>query len=253
PDYWEKDPQGNKLPYIDGVKMLIITDSATMIAALQTGKIDLSTGIPWIQKPAIEAATPELLWDRHLDEGIFTIFPKNSKVPYNDLRVRQALLMAIDFQKLADTIHEPGASCVHTWPVGPHLKGIYVPLDELPEDIKKVKTYNPTEAKKLLADAGYPNGFEATIQYCAIGAYAFAGDAVEIIAKYWDDIGVSLHLEPVDTATNATLRYPPFPYKDILGTPGQDVADPYNTLTEFFISGAVLNRSCWSDPTDYVD
>ena len=255
PDYWEKDLEGNSLPYIDGTKMLIITDSSTMIAALQTGKIDTAIeegSIPWRQKAAIATATPELLWERHRDSSFFDVYMKTTEAPFNSLQVRQALTMAINFQELADTVHEPGAALALSYPAHPTWEGIYVPYDELPESVKKVRTYNPTEAKKMMVAAGYPTGFDVTIHYNAVGPWAFGVDALQLISKYWEDIGVTLDMVPVDWGTIASFGYTPFPYHGMMGR-AHGHLDPAYQVEFQFASGGAHNRSVYSDPTGYVD
>ena len=48
---------------------------------------------------------------------------------------------------------------MHTYPFPPSFKDVYTPLDKLPPSARELYTYNPEKAKKLLAEAGYPNGF----------------------------------------------------------------------------------------------
>ena len=64
PKYWDTDPigpgKGNPVPYLDSVKLLIIPDPSTRMAALRTGKIDYATGVAWDEIPELQRTTPEL-------------------------------------------------------------------------------------------------------------------------------------------------------------------------------------------------
>ncbi|MCL4559522.1 MAG: ABC transporter substrate-binding protein [Chloroflexi bacterium] len=81
----------------------------------------------------------------------------NTMKPFDDPKVRQALAMAIDRQRIVDNFYPEGSIVAEQF-IPPTLKPGYT-------DGAKWYDYNPTEAKKLLADAGFPNGFETTLSY----------------------------------------------------------------------------------------
>ncbi len=248
PDYWEKDPRnGNQLPYVDGVKSLMIPDSATRFAALRTGKIDYDRYIAWTAKDALSSAAPELEWAIWPDSSAFTLFLKNSVPPTNNTKVRQALSMAIDRKAIAEALFPPGVGQYKDWPARSSWAGIYIPFEELSETGKMVRTYDTTAAKALLAEAGYPNGFDTSIQYIAVGSWEFAEDVLAMVKASWAKIGVNLELRPVDAGTMSSLRYAPFPYEHILGVAG-GTAEPVDLLNGKFISGAAWNRAVVADP-----
>ena len=248
PDYWEKDPRnGNQLPYVDGVKSLMIPDSATRFAALRTGKIDQDFEIPWTSKDALMAAAPELSWAVWPDAAAFTIFPKNSIEPTSNLKVRQALSMAIDRKAIAEALFPPGVGKYQDFPARSSWAGIYIPFEELSDVGKMVRTYDPVAAKALLAEAGYPNGFKTSIQYIAFGAWEFAEDMLAMVKESWAEIGVDFELRPVDAGTMSSLRYAPFPYEHMLGVAG-GTAEPIDLINGKFISGAPWNRAVVADP-----
>lgn len=251
PNYWEKDPQGNQLPFVDGVRVFMIPDDSTILAALKTGKLDKAPNIPWTQKDALEAAAPELEWKCNPLDGGFSMWLKNSEPPFNNLKVRQAVSMAIDRKAIAETLFPPGVGLWHNWPAKEAWPGIYIPYDELPPEGKKVRTYDPVAAKALLTEAGYPNGFNTSIQYYVAGAtWAWCADGLAMIKEWWADIGIDLELRPVDAGTMSSLRYAPFPYDDILGVGGGQ-ASPFNLIDGKYHCGAAWNRGIVCDP--YID
>jgi peptide/nickel transport system substrate-binding protein len=92
PNYWGYDslyPQ-NKLPYIDSVKILIIPDTATTLAALRSGKIDYVTNLNFTQRESLKRTNPELLEATVPSIG-YGIVMQVDRAPYNDIRVRKAM------------------------------------------------------------------------------------------------------------------------------------------------------------------
>ena len=76
------------------------------------------------------------------------------------------------------------------------MKGWGFPYEEWPQDLKDEYAYNPTAAKKLLADAGYPNGFKTNIVADAAGDM----DLLQIVKSYFADIGIDMDIRPMETA-----------------------------------------------------
>jgi len=107
----------------------------------------------------------------------------NAKKPFNDARVRQALMMATDRQAIIDATSEGLGT-----PIGSHFS----PSDTGYEDLTNIWPYDPVKAKKLLAEAGYPNGFTFTMK---MPTRTYAERAAEIMQAYYAMIGVTMILE----------------------------------------------------------
>jgi peptide/nickel transport system substrate-binding protein len=149
PDYFEKG-----MPKLDAVTLRIIPESAARIAALESGAIDIVWSMPYesVDKfknhPTIRAdgiSTPT--WD-----GVIL---NNDRPPFNDVRVRKALALTIDKAAIVELAlfgqGEPTFSPIP--PSHPYFnKSLPVPAPDI------------AQAKKLLADAGYPNGFDVPMQ-----------------------------------------------------------------------------------------
>ena len=198
PTYWEKDPDGNQLPYADGYRILIIPEMATQVAAIRTGAIDFGSGsasLPSDLKVSMESTNPGIQYAAAPDGGVFTIWPNQSIEPFGDVRVRQALSMGLNRQEINDTLFDGTATTFswparHTWPAP-----VFTPLEELPENIRELYEYHPEKAKQLLVEAGYPNGFEFPIEYWAAGAYGVMTEAMEMIKAYWkENLNVDISL-----------------------------------------------------------
>ncbi|HEX4993464.1 MAG TPA: ABC transporter substrate-binding protein [Methylomirabilota bacterium] len=156
PDYWEKGR-----PYVDEYVILSTPDAATRIAAFRTGQSDFI----WLASPSEVETVRKTnanvqVHSYHNTLTPFGIALSQDKPPFNDVRVRRALSMAIDRQKQVDTIFEGHG--ILGWGV-PYIYHQDKPLTAA--SFGPWWQYRPAEAKKLLAEAGHPNGFDTTLFY----------------------------------------------------------------------------------------
>jgi peptide/nickel transport system substrate-binding protein len=180
--YW--NPQ---LPYLDKVTFKFIGDPSAQVAALKAGDIDV---IGYI-------AAPELAMTLSKDSrfkvfagtttGEVIMSTNNRAAPFSDKRVRQAMAYAIDRQTVVDLV-----MFGYGTPIGSH----WSPSTPYYTDLTGKFPYNPKKAKALLAEAGYPDGFKATIKLPAI--YSYSRRAGEVIADMLDEIGIQLKIEIVE-------------------------------------------------------
>jgi peptide/nickel transport system substrate-binding protein len=156
PDYWDKGR-----PYLDEYIILSTPDAATRMAAFRTGQSDFI----WLASPSevetVRKTNPNaVVQSYHNTLTPFGVAVSQDKPPFNDVRVRRAVSMAIDRQKQADTLFEGHGI------IGWGVPYIYY-TDKAPTlaQLGPWWQYRPAEAKKLLAEAGHPNGFETTLFY----------------------------------------------------------------------------------------
>ncbi|MEK7352960.1 MAG: ABC transporter substrate-binding protein, partial [Chloroflexota bacterium] len=96
PNYWETDPigpgKGNQLPYVDTVKLLILRDVSTQLAALRTGKVDISMNVIATDAGDLRKTAPRLKFKNRTQNYPLAIGMRLDKpgLPYQDIRVRQA-------------------------------------------------------------------------------------------------------------------------------------------------------------------
>ena len=191
PDYWNKG-----LPYVDGVDMLIIPDQSTRMALFQAGKLDLWLGeVPaTFVAPLRKAPQGKLFLCSPTTQDGF-IAPRNDLPPFNDVRVRRAVSMALDRKVLLDTVLG-----------GLGTETIYAPagiypwaqrIQDLPPETRKYVEHHPDEAKKLLAEAGFPNGLKTTLDgspqygsphvpYLEAMQAMFAEAGISAAIKWWE-------------------------------------------------------------------
>jgi ABC-type transport system substrate-binding protein len=170
PNYWDTNPigpgEGDQLPYVSGVKYIIIPDTSTQQAALRTGKLDMMGMIEWEAADTLETQAPELMKKRTASGQVPSAYFRLDQAPFDDLRVRKALLYGIDLNAINDSLYQ-GVGDLVSFPYyyQPGYDRLYLGLDdpEMPAEVKDMYTYNPDKAKELLAEAGYPNGFKTDI------------------------------------------------------------------------------------------
>ncbi len=189
----------DQLPYIDGVKVFVIADVTTSQAAFRTGKIETRSGIVKDDWESLMGTSSDILWRRQMPVSSATIFMRQDKpeLPYDDIRVRKALFYGIDHVSIRDDYFE-GEGVLITGPIGgiADYEKMYTPYDEYSEEIQKLYGYYPEEAIELLAEAGYPDGFSATI-------LTSSEDMIPIVKDMWAKIGVDL---TVDLRTVPVIR-----------------------------------------------
>jgi peptide/nickel transport system substrate-binding protein len=199
PDYWETDPlhPGNKLPYIDQVREIFITDPATQLAALRAGKIDRAWGVAWQDAEQLQKTNPGILSKKGQGNASMILVLRIDNDKFKDLRVRQALSMAIDKQAiLRDYFH--GNADLISWPLQPDSINEFTPYDDLPPDLKQLWEYHPDKARQLLAEAGFPSGFKTTMLMYPSPAYQ---DLAAVVKDNWLAVGVDVTLVPSEPAT----------------------------------------------------
>jgi peptide/nickel transport system substrate-binding protein len=229
------------MPYLDGVKWLIIPDASTRISALRTGKIDL-LGVGWEDAADTAKTNPELIWVSSPPTMSALLFMRTDKpeLPFYDQRVRRALQLGLNNQEIIDEYYGGNAVLMnHPLVPMPEFEGMYTPLEELPETVQELYGYNPEKAKQLLAEAGYPDGFTAEI-ICTAGQ----ADLLSIVKYDWGQIGVTLNLEVRETAVYNSIGFRRN-FKDMYIGPGTDT-----TLSSWnnFNPDNVGNKSLIDDP-----
>ncbi len=240
PDYWghdEKYPQ-NQLPYIDKLEYLLIPEEATLMSALRSGKLDLrgpSGG--WMSSidsaESLRQTHPDVVLHKHYFRSSAAFAANVRKPPFDDLRVRKAMQMALDVETIANTFYKGQADPTPQGMIG--VKGYYVPFEEWPEDVKKGYRYDPEGAKQLLAEAGYPNGFKTPVRVLLNSSYA------EIASAYWSEIGVEVELNVFTDWAQYHEDMFARDYEGIMGSIAGTTYDPSMTVT-WYRSDAQWNR-----------
>lgn len=250
PKYWRTDPlgpgKGNQLPYSDGVKVLIIPDVSTAVSALRTGKIDILGGQTYDDSNSIRSTSPQLNEVKYTPQGLFHIYMRTDKkdMPFSDIRVRHALMMATDFDAISNDLMG-GEASKQSWPITPmpDFKDAYLPLEQAPASVQQLYTYNPDKAKQLLKEAGYPNGFKTRI---VVYNTAFNTDYVSVVKEMWAKVGVDMNIDLVDFGVYNT-RWAQRNFDELFYA-GQASSGTYRRCTNYVGTGAGWNLSWVDDP-----
>ncbi|HEY0846231.1 MAG TPA: ABC transporter substrate-binding protein [Noviherbaspirillum sp.] len=245
--YWGKDTIAGKeyqLPFIDRLVYRTIKDEATQYSALRTGKLDILEGIRWTGVEELKRSAPALKWNRHLSmNGQFLAMRVDTK-PFDDIRVRRALNMAVNKQEIVKEYYGGNAELM-AYPQHPDYAGYYEPLDAMPAAIKELFTYNPEKAKQLLAEAGYPKGFSFKVQVCSCTPDHM--ELLPLIAAYLEKVNVKIEIVPLEYGAFLSAM------TSKTNTPGYMMnnghTNPTTTIRKSFIKGQVWNPSQWNDET----
>jgi ABC-type transport system substrate-binding protein len=222
PNYWQRDDQGNLLPYLDKVQLLYVADETTRENLMKTGGGEM-----------LNSSTKQA--GRFNDTSKYTIVTKsggptmlvpdskNADSPYAKLQVRLAVELAIDRVALSQNFGY----------------GFDKPAFQLSSSNTKAydpaiipRSYDEATAKDYLKQAGYPNGFDTTI-YVAPGS---TKEPVVAIQQYLAKVGIKATLEYPQPAAWQAITTQPTKVNSLVYIPLNEWSN-YNTTLNVFFSG----------------
>jgi peptide/nickel transport system substrate-binding protein len=246
PNYWDKEKIAGteyKLPFVDKVTYRIIKDEATVVTAFRTGKLDMLETVRWQNVESLKKSNPQIQWHRYLAMGGQYLAMRVDTKPFDDIRVRRALNMAVNKKEIVDSYYNGNAE-LFAYPEHPEYVGYFEPLESMPDSVKELFAYNPDKAKKLLAEAGYPNGFTFKVQVCSCSPEH--ADLLPLVAGYLEQVGVKMEIEPMEygafLSAMTTQKNAPGYFM------GNGHTNPTTTLRKNFVMGQVWNPSQYNDP-----
>lgn len=181
PDYYVKG-----LPHLDGITFRPIADDTARTTAIRTGDVDFIESVPQkdidiLKKDSnVNVQGGPGTWYDYVGINV-------TKKPFNDVRVRQAMAWAVNRQEIVDISLFGYGTVING---GPIPKGHWAYAD--------FKAYGPDleKAKQLLAEAGYPNGFKATIK---VGAdYKSQVSIAQVLKEQLKPLGIELDVQPIE-------------------------------------------------------
>ncbi|MBI2957479.1 MAG: ABC transporter substrate-binding protein [Chloroflexi bacterium] len=199
-EYEAVDNHWRKTPAFKKFTEYMVPDESTRSAMIKVGALDM-------MEAEIDAA-------RQLEDKGFKavslshqqtlvilkggLDPASKGLPISDVRVRQALSLAINREEIMKFyLFGKGSP-----PLPALLQGEWVEDADIPyweqQAAKSYARYDPTEAKRLLAEAGYPQGFSIKVWGPIMGQGAFLPKVAEIVAGYWQAIGVKAEVVVAD-------------------------------------------------------
>ena len=172
--------------YLDKVTYKIIENADSIMMSLQSGAIDMFAHLTSTQ-------VAQLGDDFYVEEGtmnlVQALYLNNAEKPFDDVRVRQALCYAVDKQAIIDLAFDGYGS-----PIG---SSMYPAFGKYFDDsLTNYYTKDVEKAKALLAEAGYPGGFDMTITVPS--NYKPHMDTAEVLVQQLAQIGVNAAIEPIE-------------------------------------------------------
>ncbi len=219
PHYWKAADDGKPLPYLDELEFQVIPDDATRLLKLRAGEVDGTEFVPLTRVKELQA-DPALrmeLWPStrvtYLTMFCGPSYKDGKPNPMADPRVRQALNYAVNKDAVIG---------ITTLGLGKPMRS-YLPSTTPLFQGQDLYKYDPAKARALLAEAGFPNGFETSI--LSLSGNADEANNLAITQQMWGQVGVKLRIEQVDNATRtARYRAEDFAMRTSIWT--NDISDP---------------------------
>ena len=248
-NYWGEDAG-----YYDNLVFKIISEDTTRATALQTGGVDCTVAPPSDMLGVLKA-DPNLTLTSNAGFGVTFLAFNNAKAPFDNVNVRKAIYHAINFQAIQDNLLQD---------IG--LPGTMLPSSEAlftiePErwtaynDAHPALTYDVEQAKALLAQAGYADGFDCNLY---IAQYSLSNSIALAIQADLAAVGINVTINKVSTDEHTAYQF-----GDILDADGlrdydmimagweADYPDPSGNLTPLFQGGNSSNSAAYAN--DQVD
>jgi peptide/nickel transport system substrate-binding protein len=235
------------VPKVDTLVWRFIPESASRVAALRAGQVDIAFRIPPQQAETLKGVAgltvESALSARNYYVG-FNNVTTGRGTPIMDSRVRLAMNLGLDVQAIIKSVFNDGGDRANSL-IGNLEFGYDPTLPPLP--------YDPARAKQLLAAAGYPHGFSVAMG-CPSGAYPNERDACEAIAGYFGQrLGIQVDLQFVEANRYFDLELkhelPPLFYETV----GDSLRDADNVLRTILHPGNPWTQFEQPEFTNLID
>ncbi len=231
PDYYRPGQ-----PKLAELRYNVVPEASTRAAGMRTGTYNLI--------PDVDPATAETLKNARgvtllgVQDLAYTLLGLNvTRAPFNDPRVRDAINYAIDRDEIVEAVYFGNA--VPGGPVSPGLEEWATPVSNFP-----CYATNPDKARELLAQAGYPNGFDANL--ITFGTIQAVSDVAQVLQAQLATVGIRLKVNVAEFgAFVQAWRNSDF---DTFVSLNGGATDPDGYLFRTFVTGGSTNVFKFSDP-----
>ena len=187
------------VPKFKTVTFLLVPEESTRLAQLRTGEADI-IAVSREKVPEVKAAGFNVF--SKLNDQVIVVYMQQQweQVPVADKRVRQALNLALDKEAILKFVFAGQGVPAAMYPIGSYgvAGGADTELQPYP--------YDPQKARQLLAEAGYPNGFETKIYSYVTADLPELPRLAEAVADYLGRVGVKAKITAIDRAALSTKR-----------------------------------------------
>jgi peptide/nickel transport system substrate-binding protein len=189
-DYWGGEPGGRAMPKVDGVTFQIIKDPDSARIELEAGRVDIIESPLPAQFDALRAAPGVTVAGYKIPRIAYLTFDV-SKPPFDDVKIRQAVAHAVNYQELMDS-GELGTA----FPLcGMIPDGLMEAIPQNPALC--LYPYDVARAKALMAESRQPNGFTVDLTYAPERNGGFPVEA-QLLQAYLAEIGITANIQPLD-------------------------------------------------------
>jgi peptide/nickel transport system substrate-binding protein len=240
PDYFRPG-----LPAVDGVDWLVMEDEATQLAAYRTGQIDLAPWHQWTVRQqdlaALKKSHPQLVYQDFLMNVTTGIYMRTDKPPFNDVRVRRAISHAVDRRAIIDSVYLRGEP---TPAIGRGLTEWSPRIDQLGPGAQYYR-HDPKEARRLLAEAGFPQGLKTTLT--VTGGYGSDYlDAFQLTQRQLKEGGIDAELKIQEYGAYISTTFLG-KYEGLALGPFSIAWEPHSTLYGMYLPEQSRNSSHVND------
>ena len=237
------------LPYVDQIEGRVHPDPSSRLASWLTGSYDFAPEYLNVVRRAdldiVRQRKPALKTAEFLSPVGAVAVPKLAQEPFKDVRVRRAMMRANNWKEILESNAVAEGHGAPNPAVPAALREWAIPIDQLPEG-RKLYEHDPADARRLLAAAGYPNGFKVPLETSGGFGLDFM-DAVQIVQRNWKAIGIEsdLKLKEVGAFVSSSI-YGRFDKLLMMIRGGLVYPDPY--LVHQYVPGQPLNAAGVDDP-----
>jgi peptide/nickel transport system substrate-binding protein len=191
--HWRGTPQFKRMT------LLLVPEQSTRLAMVRTGEASIASigpeALKEVRAGGMKAVTvPGTMQAVYQFWGLYR--PEVKASPLTDVRVREALSLAIDRQQIIDHVMLGEARMPLPFTVYRYSIDVTIPRWE--DWSKTALRYDPARAKKLLAEAGHANGFRLTFWNTALPGTPFMVQIGEAVAGFWEKLGVKVDMKGVE-------------------------------------------------------
>ena len=241
PDYFRPG-----LPWVDKVEWLVMEDESVQLAAYSAGQIDAAGWHFWVVRQAdlatLRNRRPGLVYQDYLGNVTTGIYMRTDKPPFNDVRVRRAISLAVDRQAIIDAVYIKGeptpaiARGVSEW--SPRIDQLGAGAQYYRRDVK--------EARRLLAEAGFPNGLKTQLN-ATPGYGSDMTDALQLVQRQLKEGGINAEIKFQEYGAYMASTFVG-KYEGMAMGPFSITWEPHSNLYGMYMPEQGRNSSHVSDP-----
>lgn len=233
PNYWQKDANGTQLPYLASVRYQTITDGTVMYTNLETGSIQVATGIA-PNDISLVKSNPSLTYKQVSGPGFGSLFLDTATPPMDNVHVRRAIAWGINRQEIINHVLSG---------IGVPSKGPLAPINFAYDKNVQSYTYNVDKAKAELALSGLSN---VTFTLKTQSGSPTATQEAQFIQSELQTVGITVNIQQ-ETFTAEVQDVQTFKYQAAaIGWTGGN--DPDNDMYLLFKSDGGFNYTKYNNP-----